>query len=292
MSKGLNEYNLLHLCDKVPIEKIHTSFCRYILYVNKKATNNAVRAELGRRPLFTNLTVHSFKYWLDICNDGNKKTLLNKAYLESYNDAYLHSNHVWALYMHKYCDILGLSEVWFNQGTRTKCKQARIFKQSLLELYDCNWWNDMCRDDAKLRTYKEFKNSIEMGKYLLTVQNPMTRKEFTKLRISAHQLQIELGRYTVPRMTPVEERVCKTCGVLEDERHFILTCPVYSDARIELFDSLQSFTTLQSLNTEDRFAFIMSYGWGDTEVLTHVINFVNKAEAIRKAHLIPKSSGK
>ena len=51
LSKGLNDNNFLHLCDKLIAEKLHTSFCRYLLFVNKKTTNAAVRAELGRRSI-------------------------------------------------------------------------------------------------------------------------------------------------------------------------------------------------------------------------------------------------
>ena len=48
--------------------------------------------------------------------------------------------------------------------------------------------------------------------------------------MSAHKLEIEKGRYlNINR----NERICKNCklGVVEDEAHFILECPVYSEHR-------------------------------------------------------------
>ena len=47
------------------------------------------------------------------------------------------------------------------------------------------------------------------------------------LRMSAHNLQIEMGRRT---QTPRENRKC-VCGDIEDEEHFILRCNLYGDIR-------------------------------------------------------------
>ena len=47
------------------------------------------------------------------------------------------------------------------------------------------------------------------------------------LRMSAHNLQIEMGRRT---RTPREKRKC-VCGDVEDEEHFILQCSLYTDIR-------------------------------------------------------------
>ena len=49
------------------------------------------------------------------------------------------------------------------------------------------------------------------------------------LRMSAHNLQIEMGRRT---RTPREDRKC-ICGDIEDEEHFLLQCNLYKDIRDE-----------------------------------------------------------
>ena len=56
------------------------------------------------------------------------------------------------------------------------------------------------------------------------------RKEITKFRISNHRLNIEVGRYKNV-LRPL--RVCTLCdhNDIEDEFHFILKCPFYSDIR-------------------------------------------------------------
>ncbi len=58
-------------------------FNRYVLGVNKKATNIAVRAELDRRPILIELLNYSTKYWLHLC-DLDLKHLVKFSYLESF----------------------------------------------------------------------------------------------------------------------------------------------------------------------------------------------------------------
>ena len=61
------------------------------------------------------------------------------------------------------------------------------------------------------------------------------RKFYTEMRISAHNLEIEKGRYLkIPR----EDRLCKFCinlgtSVIGDELHFLLQCPLYEDERVK-----------------------------------------------------------
>ena len=52
----------------------------------------------------------------------------------------------------------------------------------------------------------------------------------SKLRLSSHKLGIETGRYIDSRR---EDRPCHNCnlGKIEDEYHFILQCPLYTNIR-------------------------------------------------------------
>ena len=53
------------------------------------------------------------------------------------------------------------------------------------------------------------------------------RIALSRLRMSSHCLAIESG----PTRTPLEERLCDLCNTLEDECHFVLECPAYSEFR-------------------------------------------------------------
>ena len=49
--------------------------------------------------------------------------------------------------------------------------------------------------------------------------------------MSSHRLEIEAGRWKKPAATPLSERKCKECNILEDEFHFICECKLYIDLR-------------------------------------------------------------
>ena len=53
----------------------------------------------------------------------------------------------------------------------------------------------------------------------------------TRFRVSAHRLETESGRWHKPQKNPYNDRKCQLCNVLEDEFHFLLECPLYSDLR-------------------------------------------------------------
>ena len=57
------------------------------------------------------------------------------------------------------------------------------------------------------------------------------RYSMTKLRVSSHQLSMESGRWTKPNSTPLREKHCLFCNLLEDEYHFVLKCNLYNTLR-------------------------------------------------------------
>ena len=70
---------------------------------------------------------------------------------------------------------------------------------------------------------------------------------------------METSRYSKPK-TPVIERLCKFCNAssVEDETHFLISCELYSDIRLPLFQKAgehnENFNTLIA---EDKLIFIM-----------------------------------
>ncbi len=67
-------------------------------------------------------------------------------------------------------------------------------------------------------------------KYLCHIANPKFRVALTRFRLSSHNLAIETGRFVnIDR----EDRICMYCrqGAIENEYHFLLICPFYSDIR-------------------------------------------------------------
>ena len=75
----------------------------------------------------------------------------------------------------------------------------------------------------------------------LKLKDPELRKCLARLRLSAHRLKIETDRFCGNKgYIKPENRLCTNCtlGVVEDEQHFLIKCPAYTDLRIKLFDSI------------------------------------------------------
>ena len=109
------------------------------------------------------------------------------------------------------------------------------FKQLIETLYKntllCQLEHMKLNDTGKLRFYSKICTSFDLKQYLRFDLPKFNRSLITKIRISAHQLAIETGRYMKPPL-PVPERFGKNCkNKVEDEKHFILYCPLYKNLR-------------------------------------------------------------
>lgn len=65
---------------------------------------------------------------------------------------------------------------------------------------------------------------------------PMNLRSYLcKLILSSHSLHNQTGRFSRHRI-PRKKRFCQLCNLndLENEFHFVLKCPLYSDIRIKL----------------------------------------------------------
>ena len=72
------------------------------------------------------------------------------------------------------------------------------------------------------------------------LKNKNERAMLSKLRISAHKLAVEGGRYLI---IPKHERICtaRNSGEVEDEEHFLLNCSLYKPLRQVLCSKLVKF---------------------------------------------------
>lgn len=279
--KNLNAMNLLSLGDKLPVEKVHLKFCKFLLGVNRRTTNIAVRAELGRRPILLDLIIHSTNYWIYITKLDPER-LVYKTYL----DLYSANTANWANYVKNIWHLFDLSSIWSNQGTKYRHKVRRILTKNIIRNYDAQWNALMNKEDSKLRTYRLIKTVIGTENYLLGHTCLTSRREFTRLRLSAHQLRVETGRHTSPK-TPWENRLCRHCTAqsVETEEHLWLSCSLYLHEREQLIQTLDSFTTFSSLTTDqEKLIFLMSYHGGDTEVARVVQKYVNACILKRKLY--------
>ena len=117
--------------------------------------------------------------------------------------------------------------------------------------------------DKKLKTYALFKTNFKFEPYLDIFSDYNIRCNFAKLRLSAHNLHIETGRYG-SKKTPRDERYCLTCksnglSIVEDEVHFLLNCPLYIDLRKNMLNPiLQKYPSVKLLSEEKLFILLLS----------------------------------
>jgi hypothetical protein len=73
-------------------------------------------------------------------------------------------------------------------------------------------------------------------------------KEISNIRLSDHNLEIELGRY---KNIPRNQRHCKCCKTLDDEFHFFFDCKITDNIRPSFIDFMKAkyphFNQLDSL---------------------------------------------
>ena len=81
------------------------------------------------------------------------------------------------------------------------------------------------------RNMKPVNGGYELEEYLFSITDFKLRKCIVKLRLNNHGPQIEKGPYHKPTKIPSHERLCVYCnlGMVEDEVHFAMVCPFYTD---------------------------------------------------------------
>ena len=119
-------------------------------------------------------------------------------------------------------ELLDSQNVSQNLYKQIKKRVHLVFEENFIEKIQ------NLQDNPKLRTYSLVKRSFAPEKFL-SLAIPKYVVSLCRLRTSSHLLEIERGRYNVPK-TPVECRICRQCtsSSVEDEKHFIITCEKYA----------------------------------------------------------------
>lgn len=251
--------------DKNKIERTHTQFLKRSLGCNYQTSNIMARGEVGARPLLVDVIKRVISYISNI--KVRKRTIAYSAYdYETKNDTVPNFN----TYVTKF--NLSNQDLYVLQ----KGKVSSICQDN----YDRRWGDDI-RDSPKAVSYGIFKNTVSLEKYLYQIRNTKYRIALSRFRLSNHNLLIEKGRHMRPRLDR-NERKCFLCkDVVEDEKHFITKCPLYSKERNFLYQSLEkSSIHFNSLTTdEQKFIFIMTNE--DTNVMNDLSKYICNSFLIR-----------
>ena len=201
-----------------------------------------VYGELGRYPLFINRFSRIVKYWCKIIETDN--ILIKYIYNSLLLDIQMGKQN-WCSSVKYLSDTHGFSYV--RENPHAVNSKAFILISKSVDIFKQNWYNNII-NLSTLHLYKKFKMAFECEKYLDNL--PLsTRIAMSRFRLSSHHLKIETGRYKQERIER-SMRKCQLCNHqdVEDEYHFLLICPVFSDIRKNILvgpiSSGQVFTCL------------------------------------------------
>ncbi len=82
---------------------------------------------------------------------------------------------------------------------------------------------------SKYKTYLQINPNLETPTYYNDIYNYRQVSMIAKLRVSMHNLQVEMGRRS---RTPRDLRLCQCEQSVEDELHFLTQCVFYNDIRL------------------------------------------------------------
>jgi len=185
----------------------------------------------------------------------------------------------WSNGIRKICSLLGDKSIWEKPNVICKSSLRETILSNLYSVYNEQWLNVIRNKSPKLRTYCKFKTTFSHENYIHILKYN-DRSNLCKLRISAHKLMIEAGRYTIPK-TPSEKRICQFCilNEIEDEFHFLMRCSFTKNLRSNLISDLNDVIHISSISQNELFNIIIHPS--DYDIIKLVGSFVTKASALR-----------
>ena len=155
--------------------------------VNKKASNIACRAELGRFSLNITINQKILKYILYV---QSEESLVKQAFFMSFDLHYNGKNsfHSHLMNMSKYFKLPD-----FNPDL-LDIAMVKSYVSSVKQEY-ISYWQNTLQHSQKLEFYRSFKTDHTSSSFLDLRRGTAGRGALVKLRISNHKLTIDIGRY-------------------------------------------------------------------------------------------------
>ena len=232
-----------------PIENTHNRFLKELIGVQRQTSNTGVLLETGRVPIHLLAKKHCLKNWARVAKSRSANYLL----ISSYDNSLKH-NLTWPTSIKNIFSKVGQLDLFLANEVSIKPPNEQFFERAC-DIFHQEAFAEINRGESKLRTYAKLKSRIGMENYLLEIPNIEDRISLTKIRLSNHRLNIEVGRHN---KIPKNERFCPFCPTLiEDEMHFLLLCPTYATNRTKLFEEL-NITDIPSKDQESLFVSLMT----------------------------------
>ena len=251
-------------------ETINQKLCRLLLSCHKKSSRLAMIGELGRYPLLVRSLVQTIKYKWSIMRRSNDNSLVSEAVSEMSRC----NGENWLSRINQVEKLLNITVS--NNHVSLECIGKNV-KQRIRSCFDLFWKDAISCDKLdenganrnKLQFYSSLKNSFTREPYIDCAASRNQRSWISRLRSSSSRLGIEVGRY---KNIPRSSRTCTYClsGEIDDERHFLMSCPIFAMKRACFYGKLSSISPFfRNLSDDQKLKFILC---PTSEIATKVVN--------------------
>lgn len=236
--------SLIKNATKDTFEVFHLRYIKWVLGVHKRASNVFCYGDTGRYPVGMKVIPQSVNYFWRVEDKAisDPTSLVGKAFVEQ-KELKLEWYNLW-------------NTVSLRSSSPVNCQISftNAFEQE---------WNVIRSTQSKLTFYNEIKDNFGPEIYL-DIDNRDARVHVAKLRSSAHDLNLETGRYATKSKTPtLSDKTCRYCcgndkatvvllealphfdPILESEAHVLTECPAYHHLRLRLSDELKCHLLLR-----------------------------------------------
>jgi hypothetical protein len=279
-------------------ETIQTKFLKRALGVKECTTNKLVLHELNRSPTWTQWLKQCIGFWNKIVdrkdNDFVKKTLIENVLL-TINDG---NKHCWSHGLLNCIKKLGVISHFSNVLQNGKLMKIDVgtVDDKIAQITDIDWSamkasnprsvDNICNIGSKTLTYNTWMKSVDCDEspgYTRILNNKNDISCIARFRLRSHTLRVEEDIHL-----PRSERTCKCCNIfidgeraVEDEMHFMLECPLFSQERKTLFEKLrieydpnEKASCMRNIMNPES-----SKGWN------YLLKYINKCDEKRKVEL-------
>ena len=268
---------------------MHNKVCKMTLGVHSKASNLAVKGELGRFPLHIIIYKRIFKYFMRLISFSNN-TILSSA-LEANIHMDNMGKHSWFTTVKHLLQFTKLDETTLDLANIENNKISNLvkkFNKNLSTQFQVYWLNILNKDrfghsvSNKLSLYSEIKNEIRFEPYLKLIKNVNERVAVTKMRISCHLLPIEAGGY---KKVPRDERFCSFCKPsIGNEFHYLMKCKhsSFSLLRSAFLECLYKINS-NFMNMTDKALFIYILTMHDENIVNLSAQYIDNIQNCYKS---------
>ena len=201
---------------------------KIVLGVNSKATNFAVRSDLGRFPLHIRIFTAMLKYWNRLKDFIDNSIIVDARIVNKDIGVSKDYTFSWLSSIEMLLKLTRCVQYW-NDGSYLSKSFPNEFVKKLKNMFVDEWNNEMVlktsseqAEQGKLSFYCKITKELKMERCFSVIQNLEMRSYVAKSRISAHKSPVETGRYI---NTERQNRICTLCERgIEDELHYFSKC--------------------------------------------------------------------